>query len=194
MHSGVGNDRFSIRATNKVLNILRDGRDSESVFSGSFDKTEKKVCRNIVLEHNPRFITDEKSLLFDRSHLGPNEIKHIKHRRGFQSFFYITDTKDRKRIIDVNICVIVEEFPKGSSYIFTELEGDLLSSLHSIQDIHQIFHQRREFPRIVVHFKSKPFQCVSILECFIKESFLFWTKFSNQNLNQAHEIHNLRTK
>mgnify|MGYP001680558051 CR=1 FL=1 len=179
MHSGVRNDWFSIRATDKIFNILRDGRDSESVFSRSFDKTEKKVRRNIVLEHNPRFITDEKSLFFYRSHLGPNEIKHIKHRRGFQSFFYITDTKDRKRIIDVNICVIVEEFSEGSSYIFTELEGDLLSSLHPIQNIHQIFHQRRKFPRVVVHFKCEAFQGVSILECFIKESFFFWTKFSN---------------
>ena len=127
LHRRVGNDRFSIRTTDKVLNILRDSRDSKSVFSRSFDKTEEEVCRNVVLKHNPRFITDKESLFFNRSPLRPNKIKHIKHRRGFQSFFYITDTEDRKRIININIGIIVEEFSEGSSYIFTELEGDLLS-------------------------------------------------------------------
>jgi hypothetical protein len=99
---------------------LRDSRNSESVFSGSFGQSEKKIGGNLVLQHNSGFITDEESLFFHGAYFRSDIVENVEHCWCFQGIFQITDTKDRNPIVDADIGIVIKKLSKGSIYVFAE--------------------------------------------------------------------------
>jgi len=58
-------------------------------------------------------------LFLYRSDLRPDKIQNIEHRWCFECFFYISNTENCDRIIDINISIVIKEFSpeKDATYV-----------------------------------------------------------------------------
>gem|GEM_PF-2639828 len=149
----VGNNRLSIAGFEEVIDVLRDGGDTESVFAGTLNDTIEKLCRYIILHHDPCFIDNEHSLAFVTSDFGSDIVEDIEHCRSLETFFQIPDTKHRESVVEVDIGIIIKQLGKGTSDVLCYSDRESLTSLHPVEYLHQILHQGGSQTTIIIKLK-----------------------------------------
>lgn len=121
-----------------------------------------------MLHHNPCLIYHEESFFLLRSYFGPDIIENVVHGWCLETIFDISDAKDSEPIVEVYVGFVVEQLSKCTGNVLAEFECKFTSTVHTFENVHEIFHEWDgfAFDDIIVH--GDFFERIGCLECFVE--------------------------
>lgn len=150
LYGGIRHNRFPLRTSHKIFDILCDGCNPKTVFSSSFYKTEKELCTVFVLHDIPCFIYNKYTFSKRASCNIPYISEQHIHSNRTEDIIQITDRKYYESFRQINIGRFRKYSGKYSCNIFFESFADSFCTIHRLEYGIEFLHNRNFFSCYII--------------------------------------------